>query len=214
MGAGIAEYSNTTFDIHQVLHGIPAGVYLLQAQAFYRYGSASGHYSSYNNGTLKRNAKLYITHSEAETQTADVMAISDDPSETHQTGKWSVRLYDGHPVPDDIVAASEAIDTHHKYMPRDGYNNVEITVTEIGDLTIGVKKDVKRSNDWTVIGGLTLCYLGDGQEEEDTAVEETLPSEVVVVAIYNASGVAISTLQQGVNILRMSDGSVVKVVIK
>ena len=210
MSYGIAEFTNTTFDIHQVLHGMPAGVYLLQAQAFYRYGSASSHYSAYNSGKLKRNAKLYISHSSAGTNTADVMATSDDPSETHKTGKWSVRLYDGHPVPDDIVAASEAIDTLHKYMPKDECNSVEIFATETGDLTIGVKKDAKRSNDWTVIGGLSLYYLG--QDKENMAVEEITSSEATVIAIYNTNGIRIATMQKGINILYMSDGTTVKVV--
>jgi hypothetical protein len=210
MSYGIAEFTNTTFDIHQVLHGMPAGVYLLQAQAFYRYGSASSHYSAYNSGKLKRNVKLYISHSSAGTNTADVMATSDDPSETHETGKWSVRLYDGHPVPDDIVAASEAIDTLRKYMPKDECNSVEIFATETGDLTIGVKKDAKRSNDWTVIGGLSLYYLG--QDKENVAVEEITSSEATVIAIYNTNGIRIATMQKGINILYMSDGTTVKVV--
>ena len=214
MAYNIAEYSNTTFDIHQVLYGMPAGVYQLQAQAFYRYGGATAHYSAYTNGSLKRNAKLYIAHSTTEMQTADVMAISDDPSEIHQTGEWSTRLYDGHPVPDDMLAASEAIDTLRKYMPKDGYNSVEINVTEIGDLTIGAKKEAKRSSDWTIIGGFKLYYLGDGQEDDDVAVEEITPNEATVVAIYNANGVRIATMQKGVNILRMSDGTTVKVVLK
>jgi hypothetical protein len=210
----IAEFSNTTFDMYQVLYGMPAGVYQLQAQAYYRYGSSSAHNSAYNNGSIKRNAKLYIAHGATEMQTADVMAISDDPSEIHQMGQWSTKLYDGHPVPEDMVAACEAMDTLHKYMPKDEYNKVEINTIEIGDLTIGIKKETKRSNDWTVIGGFNLYYLGDGQEEEDVAVEETTSNEAIVVAIYNANGIRIATMQKGINLLRMSDGTTVKVVQK
>ncbi len=211
----IAEFSNTTFDMYQVLYGMPAGVYQLQAQAYYRYGSSSAHYSAYNNGSIKRNAKLYIAHGATEMQTADVMAISDDPSEIHQMGQWSTKLYDGHPVPEDMVAACEAMDTLHKYMPKDEYNKVEINTIEIGDLTIGIKKETKRSNDWTVIGGFNLYYLGDGQEaEEDVAVEETTSNEAIVVAIYNANGIRITTMQKGINLLRMSDGTTVKVVVR
>jgi len=214
MGYNIAEFSNTTFDIYQILYGMPAGVYQLQAQAFYRYGGATAHYSAYNNENIKRNAKLYITHSTEEMQIADVMAISDDPSEIHQRGDWSTRLYNGHPVPDDMVAANEAIDTLHKYMPKDGYNSVEITVTEIGDLTIGAKKEAKRSSDWTIIGGFSLYYLGNEENGEDTAVEEMTNGESTVVAIYNTNGIRIATMQKGINILRMSDGTTTKVIIK
>ena len=98
-------------------------------------------------------------------QISDIMAISDDPSETHQWGEWSTRLYDGLPVPEDLMAASEAYDTLHKYMPKDGYNSVEISVAEIGNLTIGAKKEAKRTSDWTTIGGFKLYYLGIGDDE-------------------------------------------------
>ncbi len=214
MAYGMVEFSNTTFDMYQVLYGMPAGVYQLQAQAFYRYGGATAHYSAYTNGSIKRNVKLYISHVSAGTNTADVMAISDDPSEVHETGEWSTRLYEGHPVPDDMVAAGEAFDTHRKYMPKEGYNSVEAKVTEIGDLTIGAKKEAKRSSDWSVIGGFSLLYLGDGEEGDDMDVEAITSSEATVVAIYNVSGIRITTMQKGLNILHMSDGTTVKVLVK
>lgn len=210
MAYGIVEFTNTTFDIHQELYGMPAGVYQLQAQAFYRYGNEVLHYSAYNNGNIKRNAKLYISHSTAEMQTADVMAISDDPSEIHQWGEWSTRLYDGLPTPNDLVAASEAIDTLHKYTPKDGYNSVEIFAAETGNLTIGVKKEAKRSNDWTAIGGFSLYYLG--KDKGNMAVEDIASSEATVIAIYNTNGIRIATMQKGINILHMSDGTTIKVV--
>ena len=76
VGSNMVEYSNTTFDMYQVLYGMPAGVYQLQTQAFYRYGGATAHYSAYNNGNIKRNVKLYIIHGTAGTNTADVIAKS------------------------------------------------------------------------------------------------------------------------------------------
>ncbi len=56
-------------------------------------------------------------------------------------------------------------------------------------------------------------------EEEEGATEIdnsqlTSDNEATVVAIYTLDGVRIDEMQQGVNILQMSDGSVVKVVIK
>ena len=52
-------------------------------------------------------------------------------------------------------------------------------------------------------------------EEGTTAIDnEQSADEVTVVAIYTLGGVRINDMQEGVNILQMSDGSVVKVVIK
>ena len=57
-----------------------------------------------------------------------------------------------------------------------------------------------------------LKFRIDG-EEGTTAIDE-LDSEVTVVGIYTLGGVRINDMQEGVNILQMSDSSVVKVVIK
>jgi len=159
---GSIEFYNTNFTLSQVLYGMPAGTYRLQTRAFYRYGDQPTNYTAHNNGTLQRNAKLYISHSEG-TQTADIMAISDDPSEVHAWGAWSSQLYNGNPVPDNMQAASEAIDVRGKYQPKNGYNSVEITVSDMGDLTIGAKKEVLVGADWTFFGDFSLYYLGDGK---------------------------------------------------
>jgi hypothetical protein len=49
--------------------------------------------------------------------------------------------------------------------------------------------------------------------EGETAIEE-VEEEPTVVAIYNTRGVRLNDMQEGVNILQMSDGTTVKVVIK
>ena len=170
---GSIEFYNTNFTLSQVLYGMPAGTYRLQTRAFYRYGDQPTNYTAHNNGTLQRNAKLYISHSEG-TQNADIMAISDDPSEVHEWGAWSSQLYNGNPVPDNMQAASEAIDVRGKYQPKNGYNSVEITVSEMGDLTIGAKKETLVGSDWTFFGDFSLYYLGDGKHRivlDETATE-------------------------------------------
>ena len=118
-----------------------------------------------------------------------------------------------------MVAASEAMDTLHKYLPKEEYNSVEIRSTEMGDLTIGAMKEAKRSNDWTAINGFSLQYLGIGTDDEendddDVSVEGITRGEATVETIYNTSGMRIATLQKGINLLRMSDGTTVKVVVK
>ena len=64
----------------------------------------------------------------------------------------------------------------------------------------------------------SLGYRFVAEEEEGaTEIENaqlTGDNEAAVVAIYTLDGVRIDEMQQGVNILQMSDGSVVKVVIK
>ena len=163
MGYNSAEFWNTNYNIYQILIGMPAGTYRFQTRGFYRYGYQGDNLTAYNNGTLKRNAKLYITHESEGTKTADVMAISDDPSEDTYWGGWSSEKYDGKPVPNDMQAGAHAIDGCGKYVPKNGYNSVDITVTAIGDLTIGAKKETLVGGDWSFFGDFSLYYLGDGE---------------------------------------------------
>ena len=158
MGYNSAEFFNTNFNIYQTLVGMPAGTYRFQTRGFYRYGGQPENYTAHNNGTLQRNAKLYITHSTGGSQIAEVMAISDDPSEDTYWGGWSGEKYDGKPVPNNMQAGAHAIDGCGKYVPRDGYNSVDITVTETGDLTIGAKKEIAVASDWTFFGDFSLYY--------------------------------------------------------
>lgn len=189
MAYGSMEFWNTNFTLSQVLYGMPAGTYRLQTRAFYRYGYQVDNYSAHNNGTLKRNAKLYITHATEGAKTADIMAISDDPSEDTYWGAWSAEKYDGKPVPDNMQAGAHAIDGCGKYVPKNGYNSVDITVSKIGDITIGAKKETLVGGDWTFFGDFTLYCLGDGKhrlildEKSETTpnIEENVTYDEVIL---------------------------------
>ena len=56
--------------------------------------------------------------------------------------------------------------------------------------------------------------LDDEDDNDDGANVESEVEESYVVAIYTANGVRVNDMQEGFNLLQMSDGSVVKVVIK
>jgi hypothetical protein len=196
MGYDAAEFFNTNFNIYQTLIGMPAGTYRLQTRAFYRYGDQPGNYNAHNNGTLQRNAKLYITHATEGTQTAEVMAISDDPSEDIYWGGWSAELYDGKPVPNNMQAGAHAIDGCGKYVPKDGYNSVDITVSEIGDLTIGAKKETFVTNDWTFFGDFSLFYYGNYVEldENGAGIPETSRADANITLRRTIKGTTWNTI--------------------
>ena len=181
MGYDSAEFFNCTFNMYQVLYGLPAGTYRFETRGFYRYGGQPENYSAYNNGTLQRNAKIYIIDATGGqgTVTADVEAISDDPSSVHEWGSWSSQTYNGNPVPDNMQAASEAIDVRGRYLPANGRNTVTLSYSDGGDLTVGVRKDVAVGNDWAFFGDFSLYYLGNYVTlDEMAAALPTLPSGV------------------------------------
>lgn len=152
------EFFNCNFNVYQIIYGLPAGTYRLQTRAYYRYGSQANNYTAHNNGTLQRNAKLYISDSKS-TQTTDILAISDDPTENPKYGGWSAETYNGYKVPDNMQAGSDAIEVENQYVPQNGCGTVDI-VSEGGDITIGARKDVTVDADWTFFGDFTLYYLG------------------------------------------------------
>lgn len=177
-------FSSGAFNFYQLLYGMPAGTYRLQTRAFYRYGNQTNNYNAYKNGTLRRSAKLYISHNEG-SSTADVMAISDDLSDLQGAGTWYA--FDDKFVPDDIQAASVAVDEFGKYAPRNGYNSVDITVSTDGTLTIGAKKEAYVGGDWSFFGEFSLYYLGrikhtlelDEKATEVPEIDETVTYDEV-----------------------------------
>lgn len=64
--------------------------------------------------------------------------------------------------------------------------------------------------------GISYRFASKEQEpdEETTAVEVERTGASTVVAIYTLGGVRIDEMQEGINIVQMSDGSVVKVIIR
>jgi hypothetical protein len=50
--------------------------------------------------------------------------------------------------------------------------------------------------------------------DSNTSITEEGIEEVTIVAIYNLQGVRLDDMQKGVNILQMSNGSTMKVIIK
>ena len=61
-------------------------------------------------------------------------------------------------------------------------------------------------------GARALSYRVDG-EDGTTGIEEAT-EEATVVGIYTLGGVRLNDMQEGVNILQMSNGTTVKVIIK
>ena len=96
------------------------------------------------------------------------------------------------------------------YKSPDSYiNTVDVMLTEGENLTIGLVKNVLISNDWTIFDNFKLFYLGT---ETPTAVSSVNAAASEVKEVYNAAGVRTNGMRSGVNIVKMSDGSVKKVV--
>lgn len=226
------EFFNCTFNLQQTLVGLPAGMYRLTTQAFYRNGKAANDGSDELKYDVNENAFIYFSDKEIPTEEGKKVATELPESKqaiktitAHKIAedKWNdvglsdngglYKMKDGMYIPDNMItaqaffrsAAGSAYDSEPLNFNYDGNS----------DFRIGLIKNVTVDNDWTIVKNFKLYYLGD----DPTGISEIVTdANAVATKIYNASGMQIGKLQKGINIIEtvMKDGSkkVKKVVVK
>ena len=90
-------------------------------------------------------------------------------------------------------------------------NYVTVTLNHDGDLRIGCRKDVTIVSDWCAFDDFRLYYIG---APDPDAIHTPAIADGQVKEVYAADGRRLPRLQRGINIVRMSDGSVRKVLVK
>lgn len=229
------EFYNCTFNLQQSLVGLPAGMYRLTTQAFYRNGnkpSAKVDGSDQLKYDVNENAYLYFSDKEIPTEEGKTVAT--ELPENKQVIKtitalkvaeddWNsvglsdngnlAKTDDGMYIPDRMITAQ----AYFKSDRGSAYDSdpLNFTYDGQGDFRIGLIKNVTESADWTIVKNFKLYYLG----VDPTGISEIVTdANAVATKIYNASGMQIGKLQKGINIIEtvMKDGSkkVKKVVVK
>lgn len=207
-----AEQYNKTFDYYQRITGLPAGTYKVGVQAFYRSGFAADDYATKDNAA-NSHAQLYATGN-GMTNTVALKRASSEASSTKYGGSEST-VGNGLNIPNNMQAAS-------LYFAAGKYNNsVTATVGYDGVLTIGIKKNVAVTGDWTIFDNWTLSYVSDDitsnvrvRESSEVTGVESVESSAEAVEFYSANGNRQNGLKKGINIIRLSDGTVSKVIIR
>lgn len=231
------EFYNCTFNLQQTLVGLPAGMYRLTTQAFYRNGSdasAKVDGSDQLKYDVNENAYLYFSDKEIPTEEGKKVAtelpenkqaiktitsykvaednLNDGAGLSSTSGLKEIETGTGIYIPDNMITA-QAFCNHS----GDAYVSEPLNFTYNGssDFRIGLIKNVTVTNDWTIVKNFKLYYLG----VDPTGISEIVTdANAVATKIYNASGMQISKLQKGINIIEtvMKDGSkkVKKVVVK
>lgn len=230
------EFFNCTFNLQQTLVGLPAGMYRLTTQAFYRNGSDASAKVDGSDDQLKydvnENAYLYFSDKEIPTEEGKKVATelpeSKQPIKTITAHKiaeddWNSvglsaagglkKMDDGMYIPDNMITAQ----AFFKSDAGSAYDSEPLNFNYDGnsDFRIGLIKNVTVTNDWTIVKNFKLYYLG----VDPTGISEIVTdANAVATKIYNASGMQIGKLQKGINIIEtvMKDGSkkVKKVVVK
>ncbi len=146
-----AERWNATFDINQTLTGLPEGDYVLTCQGFYRDGGRDTAASHRTAGTEKLNAFLYANDS--------TVALQSILAEAGKKGSVGVNQAPYGYIPNTMEQTSV-------YFRAGLYpNSLRCTVGADGKLTIGVRKTVSNSNDWTIFDNFTLTRVVEEEEK-------------------------------------------------
>lgn len=230
------EFYNCTFNLQQTLVGLPAGMYRLTSQAFYRNGSDASAKVDGSDDQLKYdvNENAFIYFSDKEIPTEEGKTVATELPENKQAIKiitahkiaeddWNSvglsdngglkKMDDGMYIPDNMITAQ----AFFKSDAGSAYDSEPLNFNYDGnsDFRIGLIKNVTVTNDWTIVKNFKLYYLG----VDPTGISEIVTdANAVATKIYNASGMQIGKLQKGINIIEtvMKDGSkkVKKVVVK
>lgn len=229
------EFFNCTFNLQQTLVGLPAGMYRLTTQAFYRNGSdASAKVDDSDQLKYDVNENAYLYFSDKEIPTEEGKKVATELPESKQAIKtitahkiaeddWNSvglsaaeglkKMDDGMYIPDNMITAQ----AFFKSDAGSAYDSEPLNFNYDGnsDFRIGLIKNVTVTNDWTIVKNFKLYYLG----VDPTGISEIVTdANAVATKIYNASGMQIGKLQKGINIIEtvMKDGSkkVKKVVVK
>lgn len=230
------EFYNCTFNLQQTLVGLPAGMYRLTTQAFYRNGNDASAKVDGSDDQLKYdvNENAFIYFSDKEIPTEEGKTVATELPENKQVIKtitahkiaedtWNSvglsdngglkKMDDGMYIPDNMITAQ----AFFKSDAGSAYDSEPLNFNYDGnsDFRIGLIKNVTVTNDWTIVKNFKLYYLG----VDPTGISEIVTdANAVATKIYNASGMQIGKLQKGINIIEtvMKDGSkkVKKVVVK
>jgi hypothetical protein len=95
--------------------------------------------------------------------------------------------------------------------PEAYINTVEVMVEEGGSLTFGLRNDGFIANHWIAFDNFKLFYLG---ANPSTGIDSVTNAATGKTEYYTISGVRVNGAQKGINIVKMSDGKVKKVLVK
>lgn len=234
-----AEFFNCDFDLKQKIVGLPAGTYYLKSKAYYRNGADASAFAD-EDETVKKyevneNAFLYFATSDATYDATEALKpIAACPIAEANLNEYAhlgstdgmVKYVEGATseenlwIPNNMVTAqnffkSEQVGSKYETEP------LKIVYDGKSEFYIGAYKDVKVTNDWTIIKDFTLEYAGYDPNEPVTAIkdiENAAGNTTMGTKIYNAAGMLIGKLQRGINVVvtTLSDGSkkVSKIIMK
>ena len=167
--AGIVEVS-------QVLRGMPAGMYRLSAQGFYRMGSIEAAAAARTEGTEVLNAKFFAN--------GDSIAIMSVMEECD-------KLAEGANYPGFGQAPNSMTEASHYFSAGYYEHTIKFELAEgIDTIKLGATKTGSVDADWMIFDNFRLEYLGAANIVVESPWVGTLPADGMAAYIYNTSAKA------------------------
>ncbi len=205
-------FNKGTFDLHQDLAGLPEGTYEVTVHTYYRAGSYEEEEANILAGKDTHLMKLYANTAD-ENYATSIMNLSEGSQGVTLPEGIGTKVINGITVPDGTGASAAC------YEAGLFLNSLKFYVGNDGKVTIGLcLPETIGSNDYTVVGEWNLYYYGAGNqlgtsiervEEADRIVETATP-----VAYYSINGARLSAPQKGINLVKMSNGATLKMIVK
>ena len=153
---------NAEFDVFQTITDVPAGLYKLTVNAFYRAGSLEDEMAAIAAGTELEKHLAFYAEVGNDVYSKKVMNISEGASATsHNEG--DAQLADGKYVPNSAAGARDW------YIAGEYTNELLFNVFEDGTTVIvGLDKAVGLPSDYCPVGAWHLYRLGDPDESQAT----------------------------------------------
>ena len=212
-----AEKFSTNYNYFQVINGLPEGTYQVTVQGFFRSGSAADDYKKFKeNPEVDNNAFLYAVGAANDTCSVPMMRLASQavPSEDLLDSWVWASEEEKLAVPNSMQTAGDQFQTPNDATGKNYYadNRVTVKVGADGKLTIGLKKDVTLTDDWTIWTNWQLFYFGNNSAltpDGDASHINNLNGDPVKVEFFNLAGQQIKAAN-GVAIKKVTyaDGSV------
>ena len=150
---GCMEFWNGTFTLAQQLSSLPAGKYRLHVQGFFRTTGNDAAYQSHRNGSESITAYLY-----AGTAQKKLHSVYDEEFGANLANNcWAYgNWWEGYRYfPNGMASAHEAFS-------QDCYwNTVEFELTADQPVTVGIKNETAKNDNWCIFDNFRLEYYGD-----------------------------------------------------
>ena len=177
---------NAAFEVSQTIENVPAGLYKLTVNAFYRAGSLDDEKAKIAAGTeLEKELTVYAAVAN-DTYSRKVMNLSEGATDVAY-GEGTTTLDNGKFVP------NSAAESRAWYIAGEYTNEVLFNVFEDGSVTIGLSKNAGLPSDYCPIGAWQLYRLGNA--DADKALPDVLPVDPVQKAYEDA----LAAVEDGAN---------------